>query len=212
MLHFYCDSQQLNKIQNKGTHMNTLNVRRIYNISKYLLIAIVLLHLTSCATPYSGLSTTSYRIDISITTDPPDVNIMSLTSKSKYTHNQENTDFSFEKFGPGKHWVGATPYRGYINVTAQSMPDGTIQTTWDSSANYAGGDTIMLLKTMQTRKPGAFYNTHHHTMTLEFMLELEGYETELVTEIVADGTYSYIDLLKQASAKPITIHRVLRRK
>lgn len=171
---------------------------------------ISLIFISSCATPYSGPSTATGTIDIQITTDPPGANINSLQRMSSSSADLRFSDFAYDKYGPGKHEISTTPYRTYIGYQAQRMGDGSDDYMWRSDMNLWGGDSIMLLKLSQRRNQSTFYTDYYGIVTIEFVLELEGYESEPVSINIAEGRAPLRALLDQASATPVIIHRVLR--
>ena len=179
---------------------------------KYVSIGCMLMLTTSCTTPYTGPDTATYSIDLTITSDPPGADIYSIPGRSHSDGRLNYSDYAYEKYGHGEHWIGITPYRTTLKCTLQRGPGGTVDELWRTEINNGGGDSIMFVKITQSRQEHAFYSDYRHTFDLVYNLKLDGYASEPASITIADGTYTYTDMIKEASSRPVFKHHILKRK
>lgn len=179
---------------------------------KIVSIGCMLMLITSCTTPYTGPDTATYSIDLTITSDPPGADIYSIPGRSHSDGSLNYTDYAYEKYGHGEHWIGRTPYRTTLNCTLKRGPGGTVDELWRTDINNGGGDSIMFLKITQFRQEHALYSDYRHTLDLVYNLKLDGYASEPASITIADGTYTYTDMIKNASSRPVFKHHILKHK
>ena len=187
----------------------------LYKSGTHIVVSIILsITLCSCVVPhsYTGPSRATYTLDISITTDPPDAEIISTPTPSRTGMDVEYTDYGYEKYGRDKATINWTPFNTKIQCMVEPVPGGMVNMGWLSDQYGCGGDAIMLVKLAVKKNKSTFYTSYHHALILNFELKHDGYESEFVSIDVAEGEYPLIDLIKEASAEPIVIHRVLRKK
>lgn len=186
--------------------------QQIVLLSKLVALACILLLNASCTTQYTGPETATYSIDVTITSDPPGADIYTIPGRSHSNDGLVRHDYAYEKYGEGEHWIGTTPYRTTLNCTLTQGSGGTVGTLWRTDGNLGGGDAIMLVKITQVRQDHVVYVDYHHEFDLSYNLKLDGYANEAATITVAEGTYTYTDMIREASARPVVNHHVLKRR
>jgi hypothetical protein len=167
------------------------------------------LSITSCTTPYSGPTRSTYKIDVTITTDPPNASIYSVQGRSQVGMTIELTDYAYEKYGSGQFYINSTPYRAVMTIETQEDPGGIVGSMWNTVEYNSGGDAIMLVKVSKYKHQGFFYTEYQHRMDLSYILKLDGYKDEAHTVTIANGRYPFVDMYREASSKPIVLHHVL---
>ena len=150
-----------------------------------------------------------YTIDVTITSDPPGAEIYSVPMKSSQKFNILFEDLGYEKYGQKEHWIGITPYRTTMKCKVIVRPP-IVDTLWDTPHNaYGDGDPITMVKITQVKQDQPIQTSYQHTMELQYALKLDGYSTDFTSFPIANGTYNYADMIKEASSTPVVKHHVL---